>query len=224
MSINLEKWLQDFLEAMQAAFGHRLAFVGLQGSRGRGEANADSDIDVVVILDALVAADLEAYRQAVSHLPHREKLCGFVSGWPELAAWDKAELFQFCRDTRPLLGEMDGILSGVSREDIRRAVHTGACGIYHGCCHNALHGRDAGALQALYKSAFFALQAKYFLDAGEYISRRTALAARLKGADAAVLGAYLERMGRAEAWEADFDACTAQLLEWASGLICEFCP
>ena len=40
--------------------------IGLQGSRGRGEAGPDSDIDVVCILDACSLDDLEAYRAAVA--------------------------------------------------------------------------------------------------------------------------------------------------------------
>ena len=43
--------MDEFLQALDRAFGERVWFVGLQGSYGRGEATETSDIDVVVILD-----------------------------------------------------------------------------------------------------------------------------------------------------------------------------
>ena len=48
---DITKWMEDFAEAVKAAFGERVVFIGLQGSRGRGEAGPDSDIDTVVIFD-----------------------------------------------------------------------------------------------------------------------------------------------------------------------------
>lgn len=49
--MELEQWLQAYLQMVQALFGERICCVGLQGSYGRGEAGADSDIDIVLILD-----------------------------------------------------------------------------------------------------------------------------------------------------------------------------
>ena len=74
------------MEAVQVQFGPRVWFIGLQGSFGRGEATAESDLDVVLILDAVSAADLRAYSAMLDRLPERERVCGFVSGkgssWP----------------------------------------------------------------------------------------------------------------------------------------------
>lgn len=207
-------WMEDFLARMRVCFGSRLAFVGLQGSRGRGEGTADSDIDVVVILDRLTIKDLDAYRAAAADLPHRELLCGFVSGREELARWDAADLFQFYHDTTPYLGDLDFLLPRVDEAAVRRAVHLGACNIYHACCHNYLHEREPEILKACCKSAFFVLQARYYLETGAYISRKADLLDRLAGADRAVLesllsGAFAER----------FTECSGLLLDWASGLI-----
>ena len=47
----MKTWMEAFMARMRQAFGDRLAFVGLQGSRARGEATPKSDIDVVVVLD-----------------------------------------------------------------------------------------------------------------------------------------------------------------------------
>ena len=50
--------MEEFQRALAQTFPGRLWFVGLQGSRARGEATAESDIDVVVVLDALAAEDI----------------------------------------------------------------------------------------------------------------------------------------------------------------------
>ena len=87
--MEIENWMKQYCGAVRAAFGDRVRYIGLQGSRGRGEAGPDSDIDVVCILDSCSLQDLETYRAAVKDLPDRDKLCGFVSGTAELAAWDR---------------------------------------------------------------------------------------------------------------------------------------
>ena len=92
----------------------------------RKEDGMDMDAWMEVLLDRLGPADLDAYRAAVDGMPEREALCGFVSGWGELAAWDRAELFQFCRDTVPYLGSLGPIQSSIREADVRRAVHDGA--------------------------------------------------------------------------------------------------
>ena len=49
--MDMQNWMEVYIRAVRAAFGDRVRYVGLQGSRGRGEAGPDSDIDVVCILD-----------------------------------------------------------------------------------------------------------------------------------------------------------------------------
>ena len=112
------KWIKDFLEAVKDCFGERLLCAGIQGSRARGEEKANSDIDVVVILDKLDFDDLKAYDDVVSALPEREKLCGFLSGCAELAAWEKSELFQFVFDTKVLYGSLDFVQLGTEEGSI----------------------------------------------------------------------------------------------------------
>ena len=51
--IDINGWMNDFLQKLNKAFANRVWFVGLQGSYGRGEATETSDIDVVVFLDEL---------------------------------------------------------------------------------------------------------------------------------------------------------------------------
>lgn len=132
--MDLEKWLADWTACVDGIFGERICFLGIQGSYGRGEATAESDIDVVLLLDGLQLEDLQAYDEAVSALPMREKLCGFVGGWEELMHWDKADLFQFIQDTTPLRGSLDDLWNEITTEDIQRAVHKGACDLTPWLC------------------------------------------------------------------------------------------
>ena len=82
--IDINGWMNDFLQKLNDVFVNRVWFVGLQGSYGRGEATETSDIDVVVILDELSASDIQTYQDMLDTLPHRELICGFVSGKDEI--------------------------------------------------------------------------------------------------------------------------------------------
>lgn len=212
--MDTQVWMRQFLKTVQDAFGPRLVFVGLQGSRARGEASERSDIDVVVILDQLSMSDLDRYRAAVAALPDRELLCGFVSGREELAAWDRADLFQFYHDTAPCFGDLEFLRPLIGPADVRRAVHRGACDLYHACCHNYLHERDEEALRACFKSARFILQAKYYLETGAYISGGADLLHRLSGMDREMMAGLLD-----SDFSGDFAAYSALLLAWSAELI-----
>jgi predicted nucleotidyltransferase len=67
--IDISSWLDSFLQALDARFGERVWFVGLQGSYARGEATEASDIDTVVILDELSASDIQSYNNMLDALP-----------------------------------------------------------------------------------------------------------------------------------------------------------
>ncbi|MEA4911699.1 MAG: nucleotidyltransferase domain-containing protein [Oscillospiraceae bacterium] len=207
----MKEWLEQFVLAVRGAFGQRVRFIGIQGSRGRGEGTARSDIDAVVVLDALTYADLKTYDAAISALPEREKICGFISGEAELRNWDRADLFQFYHDTTPLAGSLAWMEPLITAADVRRAVHTGACNLYHGCAHNAVHEKSVELLDGLCKAATFVLRAKHYCETGEYVGRKDDLAACLCGEDLEIL-----RLG---ASDADFDARSKRLLDWAAGLI-----
>ena len=167
----MREWMEELVARLQETFGARLRFVGLQGSRARGEAGPESDIDAVVILDAVSIQDIRAYRALLETMPEREKVCGFFGGAAELARWDRADLFQFVHDTLSFYGDLSALTPPLGREDARRAALKGACDIYHGCVHGLLFDRDPAALAALYKMSAFALRAKYFWQTGEYVFR-----------------------------------------------------
>lgn len=170
--VEISGWMDRFLRALEDAFGQRVWFAGLQGSYSRGEATESSDIDPVVILDELSAVDIQTYHALLDTLPHRELICGFISGKEEILNWDTADLFQFYHDTEPMKGSLDELLSLVDDAAVKRAIKMGVCNIFHGCVHNMLHKQKERTLIGLYKSASFVVQAICFLETGKYIRRQ----------------------------------------------------
>ena len=86
MDFNVDEWCAEFLRKLEDAFGGGLVFVGLQGSRGRGEASEESDVDLVVVLKELAPRELGLYADAVASMPFAEKACGFICGEEVLRA------------------------------------------------------------------------------------------------------------------------------------------
>lgn len=215
--IELEQWFSQYEDIVRQLFGKRIRFIGIQGSRGRGEAGPDSDIDMVLILDRLNVGDLRRYREAVHALPERRLLCGFLSGEEELRLWTPAELFQFYHDTKPLYGTLDDLAPMAGREAAGQAVLTGACTLYHGCAHNVVHGRSREVLAELYKSAGFTLRAKYFLETGTYLSKKEELLMALSGEDLAVLKTELHRKNIRT--DEEFEEASGRLFSWAGELL-----
>lgn len=173
--VDINSWLEEFLQKLNEVFKSRVWFVGLQGSYGRGEATETSDIDVVVILNEFTVADIQAYNQLLDTLPHRELICGFVSGKDEILNWEPAELFQFYNDTTPIKGSLDELLQKIDNVAVDRAIKIGACNIYHGCVHNMLHTKNEDILKGLYKAASFVVQAIVFKQTGDYIKHQNQL-------------------------------------------------
>ena len=170
--IDITVWMQKFLQILNETFGNRVWFVGLQGSYGRGEATETSDIDVVVILDELSAMDIHTYNTMLDVLPHRELICGFLSGKDEILNWESSDLFQFCYDTIPIKGSLGEVVSSIDQSAVNRAIKIGACNIHHGCVHNMLYEKSEDILRSLFKSASFVVQAIAFKQTGSYISHQ----------------------------------------------------
>ena len=157
--IDMTVWMPSFLQTLKETFASRVWFVGLQGSYGRGEATETSDVDIVVILDELSAKDIKTYNDMLAPLPHRDLICGFLSGKSEILNWEPSDLFQFCNDTTPIKGSLDEVFAMVDENAVNRAIKIGACNIFHGCVHNMLHEKSEDILRGLYKSASFVVQA-----------------------------------------------------------------
>lgn len=214
--INISAFMEQFLQTLDEAFGSRAWFVGLQGSYGRGEATEHSDIDVVVILDELSAEDIQTYHALLDTLPHRELICGFLSGKAELLAWEPSDLFQFYHDTTPIRGGLDALLPLLDDAAVDRAIKIGACNVYHGCVHNMLHGRSAEMLRGLYKSALFVVQAIAFRQTGQYIKRQDELLTVVSAQDRTIVETFLSLK---KGGTIDFDAMSQTLFAWAQGHI-----
>lgn len=216
--INLTTFLSEYLQKLDTTFGNRVWFVGLQGSYGRGEATEHSDIDMVVILDELSEVDIESYRTMLDALPHRQLLCGFLSGKREILHWEPADLFQFCYDTTPIRGSLEEILALVNEDSVRRGIKLGACNIYHGCVHNTLYEKSDEILRGLYKSASFVVQAIVFLQTGTYVRHLKELRAVALPEERAIIDTFLHLK---QGGEVAFLPMAERLFSWAKKWISE---
>ena len=214
--IDMNSWMEIFLQALDLVFADRVWFVGLQGSYGRGEATENSDIDVVVVLDDLTVADISAYNTMLDALPHREKICGFLSGKGELLNWESADLFQFYHDTKPIRGSLDALLPLLDNTAVDRAIKIGVCNIYHGSVHNMLHEKSEEVLRGLYKSASFVVQAIAFRETGTYISHQIDLLPVVSAKEKGILETFLHlKNGGA----VEFNRMSQELFLWTQGWI-----
>ena len=210
--IDINGWMNDFLQKLDEAFANRVWFVGLQGSYGRGEATETSDIDVVVILDELSVADIQSYQDMLDTLPHRELICGFVSGKDEILNWEPSDLFQFYHDTTAIKGSLDDLLPLIDDVAIERAIKMGAGNIYHGCVHNMLHEKNEEILKGLYKAASFVVQAIVFKQTGNYIKHQSRLLQVASVEEQMITETFLKyKNGEA----VDFNEASQILFEWS---------
>ena len=210
--IEITAWTNTFLNALEDYFGDRVWFVGLQGSFARGEATENSDIDMVVVLDELSASDVATYNTMLNTLPHRELICGFLSGKNEILNWEPSELFQFYYDTKPIKGSLDELLPLIDDTAVTRAIKIGACNIYHGCVHNMLYEKSEAILRGLYKSASFVVQAIAFKQTGKYIRYQKDLLQIVSPDERVIVETFLKlKNGGA----ASIDTMSESLLNWA---------
>ena len=210
--IDITVWMQNFLQSLNKTFPNRVWFVGLQGSYGRGEATNTSDIDVVVILDELSAMDIQTYNAMLDSLPHRELICGFVSGKEELLTWEPSDLFQFYYDTTPIQGSLDKLLAVIDESAVNRTIKIGACNIYHGCVHNALHEKSEDILKGLFKSASFVVQAIAFKQTGKYIKLQSELRDVVSIDERVIVDTFLSLKNGGMV---DFDSMSETLFAWS---------
>ena len=210
--IDINVWMNDFLHKLNEVFANRVWFVGLQGSYGRSEATETSDIDVVLILDELNASDIPTYQDMLDTLPHRELICGFVSGKDEILNWEPSDLFQFYHDTTAIKGSLDDLLPLIDHVAVDRAIKMGACNIYHGCVHNMLHEKSEDILKGLYKAASFVVQAIVFKQTGNYIKHQSQLLQVASTEERMIIETFLKyKNGEV----VDFNEASRMLFEWS---------
>ena len=216
--IDINAWMNGFLQKLNEVFADRVWFVGLQGSYGRGEATETSDIDVVVILDELRAQDIQIYQEMLDVMPHRELICGFLSGKDEIINWEPSDLFQFYHDTTPIKGSLDCLLPLIDSTAIDRAIKFGACNIYHGCVHNMLHEKSEDILRGLYKAASFVVQAIVFKQTNNYVKSQKDLLQVALPNERMIIDTFLKyKVGEA----VDFYEASQSLFAWSKRWITE---
>ena len=216
--IDITRWMQNFLQKLNETFANRVWFVGLQGGYGRGEATPNSDIDVVVILDVLSAMDIQFYNAMLDTLPHRDLICGFLSGKDDLMNWEPSDLFQFYHDTTPIRGSLDEVAALINESDVNRAIKSGVCNIFHGCVHNMLHEKSEDMLRGLYKSASFVLQAIMFKQTGNYIKHQKELLKVISFDERNIIEIFLKLKNGGTV---DFNMMSETLFAWSKKWISE---
>lgn len=216
--IDITVWIKNFMQTLNENFGDHVWFVGLQGSFARGEATETSDIDVVVILDELSAMDIQTYNKMLDTLPHRELICGFLSGKDDIMNWESSDLFQFYHDTTPIKGSLDEVLTLVDESAVNRAIKIGACNIFHGCVHNMLHEKSEDILRGLYKSASFVVQAIVFKQTGNYIKHQEELLAATMPDEQVIINTFLSLK---KGGTVDFIPMSETLFAWSKKWIVE---
>ena len=216
--LDAHRYISNLTDLLLARLGDRLIYVGLQGSHLRGEATESSDIDVMVVLDSLSPAALDAYRQIIGALPDVEKSCGFICGREDLARWNPLEIAHLTHTTQDYYGHLDAIVPAYSLTDVRHFVQLSAGNLYHELCHRYVHGSrptNEAQLPGCYRQAFFILQNLRYLETGEFALTRAQLTPLLSGLDLEVM----EEAQRLRNDGHDFSRAFALLLAWCQNVL-----
>lgn len=219
--MDARRWAGEFAGQLQEEFGPRLLYVGLQGSRLRGEEGPESDIDVMAVLDALALPDLDRYRAVLARQPEAEKACGFICGRQELWDWPRHELFSLQQETEDQWGALAPLLAPLCRQDIVAGVQIGAANLYHEVCHRYLYSQPAGAeqLRGAYKAAVFVIKQQYYLRGGVYLRTRRELLPRLQGTEREIVLAVDRWAGQAADRAARPGRYFSLLLDWCAAVL-----
>ena len=187
---DLDKYLADLILNCRMAFGERLLYMGLQGSRLRGEAHENSDIDVMVILDRFSVRDMDTYRKILKEIGFYEKSCGFICGKDEMRRWNPLEVCQLRQTTKDLVGNLTDYLPPATREDEINYVKLSLGNLYHELCHRYIHAdRDKNTVRfrGTCKNVFYLVQNLHFLESGHFVLRRKDLMEAVPEEDRIVL-------------------------------------
>lgn len=181
-----DSYISALLTLLKEAFSERLVYIGLQGSYLRGEATENSDIDIMVVVDTMTIADLDAYRRAIASLPDAQKSCGFICGKDELLHWNPLEICHLLHSTKDYYGALADLVPTYTRHDVAAFVKLSLGNLYHEICHRYIHAPEEQSITALpgtYKQVFFILQNLHFLETGSFIGTKKELLTALSGQD-----------------------------------------
>ena len=220
--VEINGYMERLLGLLREKFGERLAYVGLQGSYSRGEAAEDSDVDVMVLLEDFSVDDMQSYRALLDQMGDTDRACGFLCGREEMANWNPLEICHLLHTTRDYYGELNGLVSAYTRENVRDYIRLSLGNLYHVLCHTRVHAGEAEMrtlLPAAYKQAFFILQNLCFYHTGCFPGTRRELRTMLDGADRAVLQREMERRGTGD-WNTHGDL--RLLFDWCRDTLNRF--
>ena len=214
--IDLNEYLDRLIPACKTVFGDRLLYVGLQGSYLRGEATEDSDIDVMVIIDRLSVADLDAYRLVLEQIGHFDKSCGFLCGKDEMTHWNTLEITSLARSTKDLYGALSDYLPQTTRADAIKYVRYDLGALYHELCHRYVHAdreKNIRAFRRTCKGLYFLIRDLYELESGTFAATKRELKERVCGEDRKMLSMAELPDGF------DFDVAFSDVFRWAQNAI-----
>lgn len=209
-----DTYISALTEKLQAAFGDRLLYIGLQGSYLRGEATESSDLDVMVVLRHMTPADMDVYRRTIEELPDVEKSCGFICGAAEMKHWNPLEICHLLHTTRDCYGQLKPLVPAYTAENVRTFVKMSLGNLYHELCHRYIHtSREHNilALPGTYKAVFFILQNLHYLRSGCFIATKQSLLWALTGQDKEVLETAIA-LQKADSY--NFDSAFTLLFNW----------
>lgn len=209
-----DPYISSLLVRLKPILGDRLLYVGLQGSYLRNEATVNSDIDIMVVIDAMTVADMDAYRRAIAALPDAHKSCGFICGKEELLHWNPLEICHLLHSTKDYYGTLADLVPAYTRHDVVAFVKLSLGNLYHEICHRSIHAdpeMNTEALPGTYRQVFFILQDLHLLETGSFVGTKKELLAALSGKDRQVLEASIS-LGSGMSF--DFEEAFALLYSW----------
>ena len=188
--VDIEAYMNNLQSRLQAHFGKKHLYLGLQGSYMRGEATEASDIDVMVVLDGLTPSDLEQYKAILHALPEPDKACGFLCGRQELMHWNALEICHLVHSTQDYWGRLCELVPSYTRRDIIQYVKVSMGNLYHELCHAYLHS-DGSAFEQRFRNSmhtvFFMLQNILYLRTGSFLRSKAEMLRVAEGLDRRVL-------------------------------------
>ena len=164
---SIEEYIESLTAELQACFGKRLLYLGLQGSYLRDEATESSDIDIMVILENMSVTDLDNYRKILVKVGNYERSCGFICGREEMQRWNPLEVCQLLHTTKDYYGRLADYMPPCTAEDQRNYVKLSLGNLFHELCHRYIHAareRNVSAFPYTCKSVFFILQNMHYLS------------------------------------------------------------
>ena len=214
-----EDYMRQLIDLLKGSFHDRLCYVGLQGSYMRGEATEDSDIDPMVVIDRLTVADLDSYKQIISHMECPEKSCGFICGKQDLMCWNPLEICHLLHTTKDYYGKLAELVPTYTDDDVRNFVRLSVNNLYHEITHRYIHGspdENAARIASSYKGVFFILQNVHYLETGVFVQGKAELLERLEDEDREILTVAIA-VGNGESF--DFDTIFSVLHIWCRNVL-----